>query len=140
MIKKTNQVRDIMRSDISGKTATLVEDGWSNIHNEPVIASSLQVDGKSYFLDSYYAGAMTKSGQNCASALQKTIKKASDEYNCIVRSVVTDNARNMEKMREIIKSDDPSLTVYGCSAHWLNLLGQDITPPTIMKHMKYIVN
>ena len=142
--KVTNQVRDIMRSDISGKTATLVEDGWSNIHNEPVIASSLQVDGKSYFLDSYYAGAMTKSGQNCASALQKTIKKASDEYNCIVRSVVTDNARNMEKMREIIKSDDPSLTVYGCSAHWLNLLGQDITPPTIMKHIveiqKYLRN
>ena len=77
--KVTNQVRDIMRSDISGKTATLVEGGWSNIHNEPVITSSLQGDGKSYFLDSYYAGAMTKSGQNCASALQKTKKKASEE-------------------------------------------------------------
>ena len=25
--------------------------------------------------------------------------------------------------------------MHGCSAHWLNLLGGDLTPPDIMKHI-----
>jgi len=50
-----------------------------------------------------------------------------------VTRVFTDNAKNMEKMRDGLKKDDPSLVVYGLSAH--NLLGQDITPSM----MKYVV-
>ena len=34
-----------MKTKISGKSANLIEDGWSNIHNEPIIPSCLQVRG-----------------------------------------------------------------------------------------------
>ena len=39
-----------MRKDLEEKNAALILDGWSDIHNTPVIASSLHCDGKSYFL------------------------------------------------------------------------------------------
>ena len=38
-------------------------------------------------------------------------------------------------MRDILQKDNPQLIVYGCSAHWRNLLGQDVTPSTLMKHI-----
>ena len=41
-------------------------------------------------------------------------------------------------MRDGLKADDPELNVYGCSAHWLNLLGEEITPSSIMKHINEI--
>ncbi|KAK2152368.1 hypothetical protein LSH36_330g03026 [Paralvinella palmiformis] len=41
----------------------------------------------------------------------------------------------MERMRAALQQDDPDLTVYGCSAHWLNLLGQDLTTQSVMKHI-----
>jgi len=49
------------RDSVSGETATLVQVGWSNIHNEPIVASCLQVDNKSFQLDSCDTGSMTKS-------------------------------------------------------------------------------
>jgi len=82
---------------------------------------------------------MTKSSENCKTLAQKSIKIAKDKFHC----VVTDNARNMDK-RDGLKEDDSSLAVYGCSVHMLNILGQDITPSSVMKHdmeiQKYIWN
>lgn len=54
-----------MRKEIDGKTATLVEDGWSNQHNEPIVATSLQIQDKCYYLDSHSTESMTKSSENC---------------------------------------------------------------------------
>ncbi|KAK2166100.1 hypothetical protein LSH36_42g09129 [Paralvinella palmiformis] len=50
-------------------------------------------------------------------------------------NICTDNAKNMERMQAALQQDDPDLTVYGCSAHWLNLLGQDLTTQSVMKHI-----
>ena len=41
----------------------------------------------------------------------------------------------MEAMRRNLKDDDPSLTVYGCPAHWLNLLRQDITTTQVINQV-----
>ena len=41
-------------------------------------------------------------------------------------------------MRQALKEDDPDLAVYGCSAHLLNLLGDDVTPNDVIKHVKDI--
>lgn len=124
-----------MKDDIDGKSGTLVQDGWSNIHNEPVVASCLHVNNKVYLLDCHDTGAMTKSADNCKNLASDSIKVAKDKFGCSVNSVVTDNAKNMENMRTALKTDDPSLVVYGCSAHWMNLLLQDITPNQVMKHV-----
>ena len=50
---------------------------------------------------------------------------AEENFDCRVRSVVTDNAPAMAKMREGLDRDDQDLITYGCLAHWLNLVGKD---------------
>ncbi|KAK2158300.1 hypothetical protein LSH36_173g04010 [Paralvinella palmiformis] len=90
-------------------TITLVQDERSGIHNEPIVAS-------------------------CHSCLE-SIKIVKDKFDYVVTSVVTANARKMDKMRYDLKEDDSSLVVYGCSAHLLNLLCQDITPSFVMNHV-----
>ncbi|KAJ8039259.1 hypothetical protein HOLleu_16915 [Holothuria leucospilota] len=47
----SEKLQDDMRKNLDGKEATLVEDGWSNIHNDPVTATCLHVDGTSYFVE-----------------------------------------------------------------------------------------
>ena len=131
----TEKLKGEMKEQLEGKMVTLVEDGWSNIHNDPVVATCLNVGGKSFFLDAKDTGSMTKSAENCKKLCQDSIAEATSSYGCTVRNIVTDNAKNMEKMRTELQKDDPALNVYGCSAHWLNLLGVDITPTAIMKHV-----
>ena len=46
-----------------------------------------------------------------------------------------DNAKNMDKMRRELEEEDENLISYGCLSHVLNLLGQDLTPAFIMKHI-----
>ena len=43
--------------------------------------------------------------------------------------------KKMEVMKQNLKEADPDLTVYGCSAHWLYLLGQDITPSQVINQV-----
>lgn len=100
----------------------------------------IQVDNKSYLIDSHDIGSMTKSVENCEVLAQESIKTAKDKFSCIktnVVSVVTDNAKNMEKICDALKEDDP-LVVYGCFAHPLNLPCQDIIPASVMKHVTVI--
>jgi hypothetical protein len=60
-----------------------------------------------------------------------------------VGSFVTDNAANVEKMRKEL-THDVHVIQYGCSAHLLNLLAQDINVPVvtanILKVIKYFRN
>ena len=66
---------------------------------------------------------------------QETIESLKSLYGCTVDSVVTDNAKNMSKMRQLLHEDNPSLFVYGYNAHWINLLGQDVPPSSITKQV-----
>ena len=43
-------IREQVKADLQGKGVTLLQDGRSDIHNSPVIASSLHCEGKAYFL------------------------------------------------------------------------------------------
>lgn len=38
-------------------------------------------------------------------------------------------------MRENVQKPDRNLTVYGCSSHWLNFLGQDVTPAQVINQI-----
>lgn len=134
--KITEDMQAEMKEKIDGKSGSIAQDGWSNCHNDPIIATTLIVDGKSYFLDSCDTGSMSKSAENCKKLCDDSMQTAKEKYNCSVKSVVTDNASNMAKMRAALKADDPELTVYGCSAHLLNLLGEDLTPKDVMTHVK----
>ena len=60
---------------------------------------------------------------------------AEETFGCSVKSVATNNAANIKKMRRALEEEDDFLVTFGCLAHWLNLLGQDCTPASIMKHV-----
>ena len=67
------------------------------------------------------------------------IQTVEKKYNCQIKSIVTNNAKNMKKkMRQELElkyeSENSCLIPYGCDAHWLNFLGEDISPSTIIKH------
>jgi hypothetical protein len=44
-----DKITDKVMSELKGKETVLIQDGWSDIHNTPVIASSLQCENKAYF-------------------------------------------------------------------------------------------
>lgn len=123
------------KKNVEGKPVTLVEDGWSNIHNDPIIATCIHSEGKSYFLDSVETGTKTKNAPFHKSIFQQAITKAKETFNCDVKAVVTDNARVMEKAKELLYEEDNDLIVYGCNAHYLNLLGQDITSTQVLQNI-----
>ena len=106
-----------------------------DIHNTPVIATSLQCEGKSYFLSAVDAGTNKKKAAYCTSVAQEAISTVTEQYQCTVTGVVTDNEKKMVAMKQNLHDSNPELTVYGCSAHWLNLLGQDITPAQVINQL-----
>ena len=80
-------------------------------------------------------GASKKTALFCTSVAQEAIKEASDKYGCKVHAVVTDNEKKMEAMRKELEKEDNELITYGCAAHFLNLLGQDIMPQRIISQV-----
>ena len=124
-----------MKTEVQGKNVVMMQDGWSDIHNTPVIATSLHTGEKSYFMAALETGTNKKTADYCTAIAQDAIQEASEKYGCTVTGVVTYNEKKMEAMRTKLQQADPTLSVYGCSAHWLNLLGQDITPAQIMSQV-----
>ena len=120
---------------LEGKDVTLVQDGWSDIHNQPVIASCVHTGSKSFFLSADDTGSHKKTATYCASLAEKAVEDAKSHFKCNVRAVVTDNEKKMEVMRQQLKDLNEELVVYGCSSHLLNLLGEDVTPSQVTKHI-----
>lgn len=75
----------------------MIEDGWSNIHNDPISAICLHAEGKSYFVEATDTSANKKTAEYCKGIVQNAIQSAEVKYGCRVRNVVTDNAKVMEK-------------------------------------------
>lgn len=129
--KVFDSMNTTVASDLDGKDVTLVQDGWSDIHNQPVIASCVHTGSKSYFVEAVDTGANKKTATYCASLAEQAMADTSTKFNCTVRAVVTDNEKKMEVMRRELKENNPDLVVYGCSSHLLNLLGEDLTPKQV---------
>ena len=117
------------------ESVTLVQDGWSNIHNEPVVAHTICTPGNSFFLNAVATEAMEKSAANCAVLAEDAMALAKQEYDVEVTGICTDNAAAMNRMRDILKESQPNLETWGCSSHLLNLLGQDVTPDNVIGHV-----
>lgn len=61
-----------------------------------------------------------------------------EELGAIVSAVCTDNEAKMVKMRELLNESHPKIETYGCSAHYLNLLGNDVTVSSVVGHVNNI--
>ena len=125
-----------MKQLLNNKTTTMQQDSWSSVQNDPVIATSVVSDGKGYFVDAKDTGTTHKTAEACKTIFEGSKSHAETTYGCKIRSFVTgDNAKNMDKLRSELEEEDENLIPYGCLSHVLNLLGQDLTPAPIMKHI-----
>ncbi len=134
----TDRLQADMKQHVQDKPTTIQQDGWTNIKEDPIIATSLCADGQGYFNDAVDPGSKKKTADYCADLLLKSIDKAENEYKAEVLNCVTDNENKMNKTREEVHKARPDINVYGCMAHNLNNLGKDLTPTAVMEHVKEV--
>ena len=127
-----------------GKNVSMMLDGWSNIHNEPVICVSVTTsDGESYLTETVDTSGHAHTAEYLKEVAMSAVISTEQRYGCKVGTLVTDNAANMVKMRRQVASDshtnETNIISYGCSAHYLNLLAKDVEIPSVKEHIIQIV-
>ena len=132
-----NELTQQAKNVLSGSKVTLCLDGWSNINNDPIIASSIQYRDKVYLVNSIDTTGHPHTGENLAEIAEKEIQQAEERFGVNVVAFVTDNAENMKKMRRII-SNTCEVISYGCAAHQMNLLSKDLAPSSIISKVTEI--
>jgi Protein of unknown function (DUF 659)/hAT family C-terminal dimerisation region len=145
-----NSITSDVKKALLNASVCMSIDGWSNIHNDPIICASVTdvKDGRGsvYLVDTVNTESERHTSEYLLQLANEAIRKCKTDFGCKVRSFVTDNATNMAKMRsELAKLDDnPDIITYGCSSHILNLLAHDIEIPGVKEHvvqiMKYFRN
>ena len=117
---------------LQGKNVVLSQDGWSNIHREPIIASCLHVPRSSFLHYAEDVGDTTKDAAYCANLAKTSIVNAEEQYGCKVVGFVSDSESKMVRVREILKEwRGEEFITYGCSAHYLNLVQSEVDPPAV---------
>lgn len=141
-----NEEKSKCATILNGQTVCLGLDGWSNVHNEPIICATITTKtGDVYLIDTIDTSGHAHTAEYLAEVAMESIKNCQNNFKCIVRSVVTDNAANVTKMRLLLQNrTDLNVITYGCSAHVLNLLANDFQYSSmkeqIMKVIKYFRN
>ena len=63
---------------------TLIQDGWSDIYNNSVIATTIHTGSKTYLLNAVDTCAHKKTASYCASLFEKAISEAERKINPLV--------------------------------------------------------
>ena len=67
--------------------------------------------------------------------MDQAIEEIKNDLGKDVFAVCTDNESKMKRLREIVKTKYPDILVYGCGAHYANLLEEDVNNSAILKHI-----
>lgn len=135
---------DSVYSEVSGEivsamkdvnSVVLTQDGWSSVQNDPIIAHSFSDGKESYLLELVESGKSKKTAEYCTEILGDAIEKIKQEYDTKVFAICTDNEAKMRKVRRLITEKYPDMITYGCNAHYLNLLQEDVSNQQVMKHI-----
>ena len=121
-----------LRQQLVGKNVILVQDGWSNVQNQPVIGSCLHTGDKSYFVGAVDTGTNKKTAQCIAQLADEEIKRCEKEYGCTVVGYISDNEAKMVAVRKILEELRPGFITLGCAAHYVNLALQEISPKPLI--------
>jgi len=125
-------VEGSIRSHLKEKMAVVCQDGWSNVNREPIVGSSIYCDGKTFPLDFLDGGSAKKTADYCFQMAKQSIERAEKDYNTCVIGFVCDNEAKMKSVRRSLQEWRPQLLMFGCSAHYLNLVETVATPQQIM--------
>ena len=139
LTREHDKIDEEMNKALRGRYVVLSQDGWSNIHREPIIASCLHVPGKTFLHDAVDVGDLTKNAEYCASLAKASIEAAEEKYGCTVIGFVSDSESKMVKVRQILHEwRGKGFIVYGCSAHYVNLAQSSATPPSVKARIQDI--
>ena len=134
------------KQKLEKQSVSMSLDGWSNVHNEPVVCVTVTIEqGETFLTSSIDTSGNSHTADYLTEVAKEAVKSCEREYGCRVRSFVTDNKANVAKMREQLReNEDLNLITYGCSAHLLNLLAHDVQvqacKENIVKVIKYFRN
>ena len=130
------------RNRLQGKTVSMCLDGWSNVHNEPVVCVSVTTpDGDSHVTETVDTSGNGHTADYLTDIAKGVIDNCEEKFGCVVGSVITDNAAIMAKMRTQLseRSGGQDVITHGCSAHLLNLLAHDVEIKGVKEHVVQIV-
>ena len=116
--KVYNKIKISLKAEVHDTECYLVHNGWSNVSNTPVIASSIHFHGKSYFVDAVDCTSNHKTAEYCAKLAKISIQFALTEYGTKVTTFVTDNCNVINATRDILKLEFEDLICNGCSQCW----------------------
>ncbi|XP_073538136.1 uncharacterized protein [Phyllobates terribilis] len=133
---------------LEGKIVNLSIDGWSNVLNDPIVCACITTEeGKVFLAQTTDTSGNAHTAEYLQEVAVKAITTCEQKFKCLVRSLVTDNAANVSKMRRNLKEQGGNtklLITYGCSAHLLHLLAKDLSVPEIKANVveiaKYFCN
>lgn len=94
---------------LRNETVCLSFDGWSNVHNVPIICACINtLKGDVYLVDTIDTSGNPHTGEYLSNIILKTINKIETKFSCIVGSIVSDGAANMNLMRKMINNSSKS--------------------------------
>ncbi|RXG70531.1 hypothetical protein Avbf_07751 [Armadillidium vulgare] len=123
--------------------------------NHPIIATCLHLptsgDGgkKSLFAGSIDTGAEKKTANYISDLAIKQIGQFEDKYKCKIVAYISDNENKMKLTRQLLETHykevdarghNLGLLMYGCAAHYLNLVEKEVTPRTVLSHLVEVAN
>lgn len=132
-----NNAYEEMQVDIAVKlneasTLHLQLDGWSNLRNEGII-NFIVTKPEPYFVNF----VNTKDNRHTAEYLKSEIINVLNNYQPLkFFSIIGDNAANIQKAFKLIKDEYPDIQTFGCAAHTLHLLCQDILNVESVKNLE----
>lgn len=118
----SEKVDIMMTSELAqeDRLITILQDGWSSIKNDPIIATSIHTGKNSYLLSTIDCKMKKKTAEYCLAVAVDSIKTCENKFGKKVFAICTDNENKMVKMRTSLSEIYPSIITYGCSAHYLN--------------------
>ena len=140
--KVHNECMEVANVTLDKQVVTLSLDGWSNIHNEPIVCiAATAASGDVYLLDTVDTSGNPHTAEYLKTLVQDCLEKYCALFNFRVCGFVTDNAGNVSKIRRQLQDGTFSEEVleYGCGAHILNLLCKDLHTKSVTDKVLTVV-
>ncbi|XP_073402221.1 uncharacterized protein [Dendrobates tinctorius] len=92
---------------LEGKIVNLSIDGWSNVHNDPIVCACITTEeGKVFLAQTTDTSGNAHTAEYLQEVAVKAITTCEQKFKCLVRSLVTDNAANVSKMRRDLEEQE----------------------------------
>lgn len=117
-------------TSVKGQYVSLVSDGWSDVHQKPIVAT-VMVSGSLVFPIKFSLATGEKNAEACAEQVKTAANLAETKYGVTVVGFVSDNEPKMKKTRKLLTEWRPSLVAVGCGAHYINLCEKKASPAAI---------